>query len=70
MRREQRPHSPEELKNGLEMEGWRIGCNLCDAEMWVHIDIEGDKHLMRHGTVPYEICPTCSEIHRLAQATN
>ena len=62
------PKSSEELKKGMELEGWRIGCNICDAEMWVHIDIEGEKHLMRQGTVPYQICPTCSEIHRIAQS--
>jgi len=60
------PHSPEELKEGLEIGGWRIGCNTCDAEMWVHIDIDGEKHLMRQGTVPYQLCPMCSEIHRIA----
>ena len=66
MREIQNPKSAKELKNGMEMENWRIGCYICDAEMWVHVDINGDPHLMRQGTVPYEVCPTCSEIHRIA----
>ena len=66
MREIQNPKSAKELKNGMEMEGWRIVCNICDAEMWVHVDINGAAHLMRQGTVPYEVCPTCSEIHRIA----
>lgn len=60
------PQNAQELKEGLELLGWRIGCTMCDAEMWVHIDIEGEKHLMRQGTVPYQICPMCAEIHRIA----
>jgi len=68
MRIKENPTSPEELKEGMELEGWRILCVLCDAEMWVHISIDGEKHLMRQGTIPYEICPICSEIHRVAQS--
>ncbi len=70
---ERHPHqakSPEELKEGLEIGGWKIECNLCEAIMWINIDMEGDKHLMREGTIPFEICPICREIHRIAQATN
>jgi len=60
--------TPQELKEGLEIGGWNVACNLCEAIMWVTIDMHGNKHLMRQGSIPYEICPICSQIHEMAQS--
>ncbi len=63
---QRKPSSPEDLKNILELEGGHMICQLCDAVMWVTIDIEGQKHLMRAGDIDYRLCPQCSAIHEFA----
>lgn len=61
-------HTPQELKEGLELHNWKIACNMCFAIMFVQIDMEGNSILMREGTCPIEECPICSEIHRVVQS--
>lgn len=68
--REIKPRSPEHLKQIMELDGGVIICQACDAHMWVEHDIEGNATLMRIGDVPHQICPVCSEIHRIAQFSN
>lgn len=60
------PSSPEDLKNILELEGGHMICQICDAVMWINIDIEGEKHLMRAGHIDYRSCFQCATIHEIA----
>ena len=64
--KEVHPKNGEHLKNLMEMEGARIVCQICDAMMWVQIDIEGHPILHRAGDIPWQICPQCTEIHKAA----
>jgi len=64
--REIKPQSPEHLKDVMELQGGVIICQVCDAHMWVEHDIEGNATLMRIAEIPHELCPVCSEIHKIA----